>query len=803
VFSHENSFLGISVKFPHQPRFTVYNFYSPGRPNALAALLSSFTPSLPCILLGDFNAHHAWWCGSGAINDSQMRGTKTASNTIADWLEEHSFQLHNTPGELTHFPRNGMSPSTIDLSFSAGPISSQILAWGINHDTTSDHATCFLQLDLQVPGPVPRRAWSKANWTAFTQSLQDAGMDLSNLSDTEDTLRAASNISTIIDQALDIAVLLFTPHPRKALWWNPALNRTRKKLINLQRKAKAHPNCLTLRCKARRLRNHWKNLTRSAKDSYWAKRITEADETNIWKTIKPRNTHHRPIPAVGGQTEFQGKCDALRTSLFPIKSAKPAPLPEGFVRSNKDLRGSSQPVTQQEIQRTLLSVNLRTAPGHDRTPYLVLQKFNKALPRILPDLFTALLRFGVFPKSWKLAHCVVIPKPGKSDYCSPKSYRPISLLPCISKIFEKVVARRIAAAAAECGAIDPSQMGARSQYSAIDALLHIITPISQDLSSRKTSGQTPNRPSLLTCDVEGAFNNADPQRLLEIMRMRRLPTDLTRWVAAFTTERQLAFCFAGRVEDPRPFESGLPQGSPVSPILFLIYANAMMENQHKPIHERQLSYVDDIGQLQSSPNLKKATRRLKERVDYQMGRGQHLALQFAYGKSELLHCIPYSSKDKTIPLTSLPTVTVGNEEVLPQRQVKYLGVYIDESLSFSYHATRAAARGRQALGSALFLRHKHRGLPAYVANHLTHTLFLPQMLWASPAWWTGTHRVLHPLNVSYLAMARWITGLSPSTQKSNLLTCANLPPPLASTRLPFKKIRHSHPLPTKTAPAIL
>jgi len=108
--------------------------------------------------------------------------------------------------------------------------------------------------------------------------------------------------------------------------------------------------------------------------------------------------------------------------------------------------------------------------------------------------------------------------------------------------------------------------------------------------------------------------------------------------------------------------------------------------------------------------------------------------------------------------------------------VQYLGVQIDESLSFAFHANRAASRGRQALGSVLFLRHKHRGLPAFVAQHLVHTLLLPQMLWASPAWWTGTFRVLHPLATSYHVMARWVTGLPPSTRIATLLTCANLPP---------------------------
>jgi ribonuclease HI len=106
----------------------------------------------------------------------------------------------------------------------------------------------------------------------------------------------------------------------------------------------------------------------------------------------------------------------------------------------------------------------------------------------------------------------------------------------------------------------------------------------------------------------------------------------------------------------------------------------------------------------------------------------------------------------------------------------YLSVHIDESVSFKQHAISAAAKGKSALSSLLFLRHRGNGISTYIARHLILTLILPKMLWASPAWWTGADNILSPLAAAYHSAARWATGLPPSTRISNLLTCVHLPP---------------------------
>jgi hypothetical protein len=130
------------------------------------------------------------------------------------------------------------------------------------------------------------------------------------------------------------------------------------------------------------------------------------------------------------------------------------------------------------------------------------------------------------------------------------------------------------------------RMGGRKDYSAVDALINISTPMSQSLRRREkfTNQKSKNRktlprPSLLIHDIDGAFNNTGPEVLIQIMEQRQLPSYMTLWVKEFITDRKLVFGFNAKSEDPKPLDRALPQGSPISPILFAITACAIFENE--------------------------------------------------------------------------------------------------------------------------------------------------------------------------------------------------------------------------------
>jgi len=524
TFAAQDSFLGTtitSLQQQHTTTFTLYNLYSPGRPDPVAAILPTIDLPTDCLLMGDLNAHHTWW--QGPLPPSAR--SSPASHPIANWLTENNFHLHNEIAKPIHHPQNGGQPSTIDLCLSRGRTTQLVVTLAIDQDTTSDHSslTTTLSLPSNAAPPKAQRCWRKADWESFASHIQAARMDLSNHQGTEDTLSAVTNITQLIHEATNHAVPMKDPRRLEAPWWNQNLTLAKRAVKRAERRARQEPNDTNR--KDRQHKHHkWSTMVRNAKTTYRIQQLQAASSKTIWKTIHHHNTHHKPIPPLNGQTTFRGKCDALRNALFPPVNATPrTQLPPGLLTSAKDIRQHTKPVTIQETHLAIVHLKYGTSVGPDDISYTTLRHFNTAAPHLLPHLFTACLTWGTHPPEWKTANCVVIPKPGKKTYSDPKSNRLLSLQSCFGKLLESIVAKRLSQAALTCGATHPSQMGAQAENSAIDALLRTITPIARAISQKKTANKTPLQPAVLTHDIEGAFNQVHPATLCEVMQQRRMP----------------------------------------------------------------------------------------------------------------------------------------------------------------------------------------------------------------------------------------------------------------------------------------
>ena len=128
----------------------------------------------------------------------------------------------------------------------------------------------------------------------------------------------------------------------------------------------------------------------------------------------------------------------------------------------------------------------------------------------------------------------------------------------------------------------------------------------------------------------------DPARLVKIIETRHMSAYLSRWTASFTANSTMAFCFDSSLEGPQPYGSGPPQGSLASPVLFLIYAHAMLE---APAHQkdRDVSYLDDDGAPQMALTRQTGIGKLQERMELRLQRGAQLNLPYDLGKTGLIH----------------------------------------------------------------------------------------------------------------------------------------------------------------------
>jgi hypothetical protein len=221
------------------------------------------------------------------------------------------------------------------------------------------------------------------------------------------------------------------------------------------------------------------------------------------------------------------------------------------------------------------------------------QLWSAAKERVL-HLFHTSLSEGRLPDQWRAAKIIPLKKPGKDDYKKAKSWRPISLLSMLDKILEAVVADRISYAAETYGLLPTNHFGARKRRSAEQALLLFQEQVYKAWRNRKVV-------SLVSFDVKGAYNGVSKDRLLQRLEARGILKRLVKWIDVFCSSRTATITVNGYTSGLRELpQAGLPQGSPLSPVLFLFF-NADLVQSRIDSKGGSMAFVDDYSAWVTGP----------------------------------------------------------------------------------------------------------------------------------------------------------------------------------------------------------
>jgi len=186
---------------------------------------------------------------------------------------------------------------------------------------------------------------------------------------------------------------------------------------------------------------------------------------------------------------------------------------------------------------------------------------------------------------------VVIPKPNKPDYGVAKAYRVLNLFNCLGKVLEKVAANAIAQECERRRLLHDSQFGCRKRRSAIDAVGRLMKRVEEAWGRGNTV-------AVVLMDVKGAFPHVAKGNLIKRMAEMGFEADLVRWVESFMEDRKVIMSMDGKKGDSMDVETGVPPGSPVSPVLFVIYLLGLfgqVEDKEKESGSEGISFVDDVA----------------------------------------------------------------------------------------------------------------------------------------------------------------------------------------------------------------
>ncbi|KAF4336646.1 reverse transcriptase [Fusarium beomiforme] len=669
------------------------------------------------VITGDFNRHDQMWGG-----DDISVARQGEADPIIDLMNDFMLRSLLRRGTKTWQGRN--YKTTIDLVLASEELADATIKCAV-HGTEhgSDHRTIETVFDISVPAPKQeeRLLFKNAPWKEINSRIVDT-LRVRPVGNT--VQQKTDRLMSAVLEAVQALTPRAKPSPYAKRWWTHDLTQLRHIYTYWRNRARASrragQNAKDLENTAKAAAKQYLDAIRQRKNNHWKEFL--ADNDNIWKAAKYMKSGDDAafgkVPQLGRTdgtktTNHREQAEELLAKFFP-------PLPDNI--EDEGLQHRRAPVTMpdltlEEVERRLWATKSWKAPGEDGLPAIVWKQIWPSVKHDVLDIFQTSLKEGVIPRQWRHARIIPLKKPGKDDYTIAKAWRPISLLATLGKVLESVVAERISHAVETHGLLPTNHFGARKQRSAEQALVLLQEHIFSTWRSRHVV-------SLISFDVKGAYNGVCKERLLQRMKARGIPEEILRWVDAFCSERTATIMINGQSSESRPLpQAGLPQGSPLSPMLFLFF-NADLVQTQIDRNGRAIAFVDDYTAWVSGPTAQSNRRGIQAIIDKALDWEKRSGATFEAEKTAIIHFTRYTGRVDSEPFT------IKGEKVSPKDQVKVLGVVMDSRLHYKQHMARAATRGLEA---AMELK-RLKGMAPSTTRQLFTAMVAPVVDYASNVW---------------------------------------------------------------------
>lgn len=427
-------------------------------------------------------------------------------------------------------------------------------------------------------------------------------------------------------------------------------------------------------------KNRLSKLLLAAKHEFYSIKFKKnrSDIKKNWKVINSiLNKNKKSIPAsvlVDGDREltcgqeisdhFSNFFSTIAGNLDQTIPAS-ATDPLNYMSASPSRSFFASPSTVDEVVDIIMALPTKSSPL-DCVPIFIYKKMVSFVAPILCDIFNSSISRGVFPDVLKVARVVPIHKAGNRNIVS--NFRPISILPLISKVIEKVMKVRVLEYFEKYKIIYDKQFGFRSGYSTSDAVVEFVDRCASSLDNKKFT-------VAVFLDLSKAFDTVNKDimvRKLERVGFRGAVRD---WFHDYLSNRGMFVDCNGFKSSTKTLNIGLPQGSVSSPYLFSLYVNDMHRASDRLSF---INFADDTTIYMSGNNLES----LYQDVNCEMGRvvawlnANRLSLNVSKTKYMLFTHSP-SEFDHNLVVNGINVERVFD--------IKFLGITIDNRLNFNSH----------------------------------------------------------------------------------------------------------------------
>ena len=433
-------------------------------------------------------------------------------------------------------------------------------------------------------------------------------------------------------------------------------------------------------------------------------------------------------------------------------------------------------ITLAETDKLITSLSSSKSFGHDTIDAQGIKDAAPQLLRPIQFLINFSLKNGKFARKWKFSRITPMLKSRECDRMDVSSYRPVSVLPSISKMVERSAQQQILKFLEQTKQLNASNHAYRTNLSTTTTLAEILDQTYENTESRKIS-------NIMAIDSSAAFDCVNHEILLEKMEVYNIGEGVRNWTRQYL-EQRTQYVVLGKDESRMSSVTrGVPQGSVIGPLIYAIFTNVTSEiakkqdcrnqshNSTENLFGKQCDicgiitlYADDSTYVTGSrkrennlANLNRVLENMKEFLD-----DNQLAINM--GKTSLIEQMVSQKKAKTRgepPHLTVDTENGGRKVIRSSTQTRILGANLQENMTWQSHLETGPKailpQMRKTLG---MLRHLGRKIPIDSRRNLARGLIISRLNYIMPLWGGTDKTTLRKVQVLLNSTARWVLKAS-------------------------------------------
>jgi hypothetical protein len=397
------------------------------------------------------------------------------------------------------------------------------------------------------------------------------------------------------------------------------------------------------------------------------------------------------------------------------------------------------------VKRVLQTLDATKATGPDAIPNKILIIAADILANPLTTFFNRCLSVSKYPKIWKTANVTPIYKAGDRGDCS--NYRPVSLLSCVGKVFEKCVHKHVYSYLTDNKLITKNQSGFLKGDSTINQLVSIYNDFAYHYDKHITT-------QAVFFDISKAFDRVWHKGLLHKLEAIGVRGKLLKWISDYLTNRFQSVVIKGEKSDSLMVPAGVPQGSVLGPLLFLVYINDIVDNIESTIK----LFADDTSTSLSMNNPVVQAEMLNSDLEKIVTWASNWKVKFNELKTEQLNIKRGAS--------IVYDLTFGNQTITAKDNHKHLGVIIQDNCKWAVHINSVVSKTSLLVNCLRSFKH-------YLNRKALETIYksfiLPIFDYADVVWDNCTDYQANMLEDLHLNALRTIIGTVRGTSHAKIL----------------------------------